>query len=272
MKLYIANVGVNTTHASKRKGGWKSPIFPNGTFEFIPIPEDKEDCRYTSNTYSTIKCCNNPELTLSNYIDEEEYHNYAVHNDPEFETYTYGDIMTPRASNLSKIKPNDVLLFLARLYKFKEDEGFTDNKGNFYFIGYFTIEKNKLFDNWKIDRYSKEFDKWKDNAHIIKFKNGRMEKFRILKGIPEKSFRFKKALKIDLKSDYKIVEYVFCGSYDKSKDIITPFNKNNKKRKEIKLSKFPSKTRSIQEYLDSGVQREKECMETLLEEIKKHCL
>jgi hypothetical protein len=272
MKLYIANVGVNTKDASKR--GIRSPIFPDKTFEFIPIKERQEDSEFTHNKYSTLKCYNNPELRLrlSHYIGNKKYSNYAVHNDPEFDTFTYGDICTPRASNLKDVKPNDIILFLARLYEYKKDKkgaGFTDNKGNFYFIGYFTIEKNKVFNNWKIDRYSEEFDKWKDNAHIIKFKNGRMEKFRILKGIPEKSFRFKKALKIDLKMDYKIVEYVFCGSYDKSNNSIIPFNK---KRKETKLSKFHSKTRSIQEYLDSRVPREKECMEKLLEEIKKHCL
>lgn len=260
MKLYIANVGVNTKDASKR--GIRSPIFPDKKFEFIPIKEHPEDSEFTHNKYSTLKCYNNPELRLSHYIENKKYSNYAVHNDPEFETFTYGDIYTPRASNLKYVKPNDILLFLARLYEYKKGAGFADNKGNFYFIGYFTIEKNKVFNNWKKDRCSEEFDKWEENADIIKFANGRMEKFRILKGIPEKSFRFKKALKID----YKIAGYIFCGSYDKSNDIIIP---SNKKRKETKLSKFHSKTRSIQEYLDRGDPTEKECIEKLLEEIKK---
>lgn len=274
MKLYIANVGVNKKHASE--GGIKSPVFPNGTFEFIPILEDKRDCRYTSNIYSTIKCYNNPKLTLSHYIGKEEYHNYAVHNDPEFETFTYGDIYTPRASNLKDVKPNDIILFLARLYEYKKDKkgaGFTDNKGNFYFIGYFTIEKNKEFNNWQIEIHSKEFDEWRKNADFIKFRNGRMESFRILKGIPEKSFRFKKALPVD----YKVVEIIYNGKYDK-KNCTFISNRDgktvlkNKNGNERKLSNFHSKTRSIQEHLDSGVPTEKECMEKLLEEIEKHCL
>ncbi|MCK4736118.1 MAG: hypothetical protein KAT65_26925 [Methanophagales archaeon] len=271
MKLYIANVGVNTTHASPKKGGCKSPIFPNGTFEFIPIPEDKRDCRYTSNTYSTIKCYNNPELTLtlSHYIDEEKYHNYAVHNDPEFKTYTYGDIMTPRASNLSEIEPNDVLLFLARLYKFKEGV-FTDN-GDLYFIGCFTIEENKIFDNWRIDIHSKELVKWRENAHFIKFEKGKMETFRILKGVSNRSCRFKSALRTDI----KVQELIYNREYDENKDIFIS-NKdneavNNKKEEEIKKSSFPSKTRTIQAHLNSEIPTESECIRKLLEEIKKRC-
>jgi len=271
MKLYIANVGVNTKDASKR--GIRSPIFPDKTFEFIPIKERQEDSEFTHNKYSTLKCYNNPELRLSHYIENKKYSNYAVHNDPEFETFTYGDIYTPRANNLKDVKPNDIILFLARLYEYKKGASFTDNKGNFYFIGYFTIEKNKVFNNWKKDRYSEEFDKWEENAHIIKFANGRMEKFRILKGIPEKSFRFKKALPVD----YKVVEIIYNGKYDK-KNCTFISNRDgktvlkNKNGNERKLSNFHSKTRSIQEHLDSGVPTEKECMEKLLEEIEKHCL
>jgi len=219
MKLYIANVGVNTKDASKR--GIKSPVFPDQTFEFIPIKECQEDSEFTYNIYrySTLICYNNPEFTLSHYI-AEKYSNYAVHNDPEFTTFTYGDIYTPRASNLKDVKQNDIILFLARLYEYKKGAGFTDNKGNFYFKGYY----------WEV-------------------------------------LSFQKALKID----YKIAEYVFCGSlsYDKSNKIIIPFNKN---KKEIKCATFHSKTRSIQSHLNTNDPTEKECWKKLLKEIKKHGL
>lgn len=267
MKLYIANVGVNTKNASE--SGIKSPVFPDQTFEFIPILEKRKDSKYSVAKYSTIKCYNNPKLTLSHYIGKEEYHNYAVHNDPEFETFTYGDISTPRASNLRKIKPNDVLLFLARLYKFKEGV-FTDN-GDLYFIGYFTIEENKIFDNWRIDIHSKELVKWRENAHFIKFEKGKMETFRILKGVSNKSCRFERALRIDI----KVQELIYNGEYDENKDIFIS-NKdneavNNKKEEEIKKSSFPSKTRTIQAHLNSEIPTESKCIRKLLEEIKKRC-
>ena len=38
MKLYVVNVGVNTADAGKR--GLRSPMFPDGTFEFVPIKEE----------------------------------------------------------------------------------------------------------------------------------------------------------------------------------------------------------------------------------------
>lgn len=265
MKLYIANVGVNTKHASEC--GIKSPVFPDQTFEFIPILEKREDSKYSVAKYSTIKCYNNPKLTPSHYIGKEEYHNYAVHNDPEFETFTYGDISTPRASNLRKIKPNDVLLFLARLYKFKEGV-FTDD-GDLYFIGCFTIKKNKLFDNWRIDMSSKE---WQKNAHFIKFEKGKMETFRILKGVSNKSCRFERALRIDI----KVQELIYNCKYDGNEDVFISNEDGevfrNKKKEVIKKSSFPSKTRSIQEFLDSKVPTKKECMEKLLAIIKNQCL
>ena len=234
MKLYIVNVGVNTKHASEC--GIKSPVFPDRTFEFIPILEKKEDSKYSVAKYSTIKCCNNPKWTLSHYIENKKYSNYAVHNDPEFGTCTYGDIYTPRASNLESVKPNDIILFLARLYMFKEGV-FTDN-GDLYFIGCFTIEKNKLFDNWRIDMYSEECKEWQNNAHFIKFKNGKMETFRILKGVSNKSCRFKRALRADI----NVQELIYNRKYDENKDVFISKEDGkvfkSKRGNEIKKSSF----------------------------------
>ena len=38
MRLYVVNVGVNTADAGER--GLRSPVFPDGTFEFVPIKEE----------------------------------------------------------------------------------------------------------------------------------------------------------------------------------------------------------------------------------------
>jgi hypothetical protein len=40
VKLYIANVGVNSADASRR--GLRSPIFQDGRFELVPIKEPDE--------------------------------------------------------------------------------------------------------------------------------------------------------------------------------------------------------------------------------------
>jgi hypothetical protein len=98
-RIFIINVGVNTRH-----GALKSPLFEDGSFEFIPIPEDKE-CKYCEllPRYCELKPYSNHNLLE---IIPKKYHNLRVHNDPEFDTFTYGDypIHFPRAANLKKIK------------------------------------------------------------------------------------------------------------------------------------------------------------------------
>jgi hypothetical protein len=42
-RVFIINVGVNASH-----GGLKSPIFEDGTFEFVPIPELRESKHYVT--------------------------------------------------------------------------------------------------------------------------------------------------------------------------------------------------------------------------------
>ena len=117
-RVFIINVGVNASH-----GGLKSPIFEDGTFEFVPIPELRESKHY----HSYPDCPLLPRYrdlpaysggTLAKYIPQK-YQNWKVHNDPEFKTFTYGDYPTtsPRAANLKKIKVGDYLFFLVRLTK-----------------------------------------------------------------------------------------------------------------------------------------------------------
>ncbi|MDI6839263.1 MAG: hypothetical protein QMD71_00135 [bacterium] len=145
MKLFIANVGVNTSHVSK---GLRSPIFSDKTFEFIPIPEEEERKKVLfSPRYCEIRCFNKPNLAISEYLCPERRSDIAHNdpefndpefNDPEFKSFTYGDIFSPRAANLKEIQPDDLLFFLARLWLYKD--GFT-NESDLYFIGYFTVEK-----------------------------------------------------------------------------------------------------------------------------------
>lgn len=72
-----------------------------------------------------------------NYIFTKKIHNYRVHNDPELETYTYGDLTTNiRSRNLLAIQKNDCLFFLAGLTPYRIGL-FLKSEGNFFLIGYF---------------------------------------------------------------------------------------------------------------------------------------
>lgn len=72
-KIFIANVGVNTNYENKY--GIKSPIFSNGTFEFIPIKESdkiKGEISHIDHVNLIPQDAQNfekkiPELNLSKY-------------------------------------------------------------------------------------------------------------------------------------------------------------------------------------------------------------
>lgn len=108
----IINVGANVSHGSLR-----SPLFSDRTFEFVPIPEGYVD---GLPRYSSFRCMSNRaagDFLPHSYLDQ------AMHNDPEFQTFTYGDSPeeNSRASNLKKLAKGDSLFFLARLVELNEE-------------------------------------------------------------------------------------------------------------------------------------------------------
>ena len=165
-KIYIANVGVNAHYKSKY--GLISPIFENGTFEFIPIKEYSKISGELILKYRDLKCFNSDE-ELTKYFPKnkrDELADFYVHNDPEFETFTYGDMIdpkNPRSSNLQNIEKGDFLFFIASLTRYLEGY-FLRDSATFYFIGYLevdklVIEEKDLLDN-KNDISNNAHYKW----------------------------------------------------------------------------------------------------------------
>lgn len=191
-RIFIINVGVNASH-----GKLQSPIFDDGTFEFIQIPE-----RTKSKHYQNYASCpllpryrDLPSFTgnhLLSYIPRS-FWNWRVHNDPEFEKFTYGDYPTlsPRAANLKKIRVGDYLYFLARLTRWKK-EGFSEEVG-FYLIGFFEIE-DILKEVTKKPPKSM-LEKFGSNPHVRRgLANPKLwDRFWVLKG-SSNSIRFKQAI------------------------------------------------------------------------------
>jgi hypothetical protein len=194
-RIFIINVGVNASH-----GKLQSPIFDDDTFEFVPIPEKTKSKHY----HNYVSCPLLPRYkdllsftgnSLLTYIPKSCW-NWRVHNDPEFNTFTYGDYPTlsPRAANLKKIGIKDYLFFLARLTRWKNGS-FTKEAG-FYLIGFFEIED-----------MLKEVTKRPSNATLKKFNNNPhvrrglsnpkfWDRFWVFKG-SHNSTRFKYAIPFD---------------------------------------------------------------------------
>ncbi len=101
-------------------GGIQGPLFTDGTFEFICIP----DGGARGQTYG--KMVGRGGRPLVNYFPEswrKEVVNWSVHHDPEFETFTYGDPTPPKRS-LRRLKPGDFLVFYCGLQQWDSENGF----------------------------------------------------------------------------------------------------------------------------------------------------
>jgi len=191
----IINVGVNASHGTLR-----SPIFYDKEFEFVPIPESGRRVSAARcpllPTYSTLRTFSGIETRR---FIPDSHRSKRVHNDPEFETYTYGDYpdQSPRASNLRKLREGDYLLFYARLVEYFGDK-FTQNAA-FYIIGIFEIEKifralDRAIDSHLLNRI-------KHNAHVKRalWKDRYWDGFWVFAGSAA-SIRFKRAIPIPIQT------------------------------------------------------------------------
>lgn len=111
MQAIAINVGANTVTP-----GFRAPVRPDGTFEYVPIPES-EPTRRPVPTYGDL------ELATPVPADQRDT---PVHLDPEFpeyptcKRYTYGDEHGVKASPLSRLEPGDYLFFYATLERTPE--------------------------------------------------------------------------------------------------------------------------------------------------------
>jgi hypothetical protein len=133
-RIYLANVGANASHR------FAGPIFADGTFEFLPIPEDRDLPGDHAVRYRDLTSYNEPGADLLRYVPERLWR-WPAHSDPEFETFTYGDncATSPRAAALKRMEWGDRLLFLARLERWA-DAGPTGEFG-FYLVGFLEIDE-----------------------------------------------------------------------------------------------------------------------------------
>ncbi len=149
MRVVLLRVGIDTG-----SGSALGPLFRDGSFEYVPIPDrfrgDGVDQRTYGNTagrYGT---------RLVDYFSpgrEQELSLQPIHFDPEFHTYTYGDPTRPKVS-LRSLEAGDLLVFYAGLRGYDHDRA-----ASLYVIGYFNVtcaglapefsrtELNRLFRN-----------------------------------------------------------------------------------------------------------------------------
>lgn len=112
--------------------GGLGPLFPDGTFEYVPIPDNPKKTSPRTVLFSQIQC------RLGGDIERfvpPKYRGGPAHLDPEFETFTYGDPTPNKRRQLLRLTRDDMLLFYAGLRPQQQRHG-----SRLYVIGYFTID------------------------------------------------------------------------------------------------------------------------------------
>jgi hypothetical protein len=150
VKVVLLRVGIDTGC-----GGIHSPLFRDGTFEFVPIPDSRG---LDERTYGNSK--GRAGRVFAEYFPErhqEKARLQAMHVDPEFESFTYGD-PTPPKRNLSRLKPGDLLVF----YSGMEGWGCVAPPA-LYLTGFFCVKLAGFAPEFSGDQLSTEFSQ---NFHV----------------------------------------------------------------------------------------------------------
>ncbi len=135
MRAIALNVGANTNEP-----GFRGPVYPDGTFEYIPIPESEP--AVDPPTYGD----------LASHLDTpipDDLRETPVHLDPEFpeypccERYTYGDEHGVKAGPLSELSAGDYVFFYATLTVEGSADWLPPRWGAFC-IGHFRLAQDAL--------------------------------------------------------------------------------------------------------------------------------
>lgn len=179
--IFIKNVGANTSHPKENQ----SLLFGNNTFEFFPILERRGYPDVT--TIGELKQFNNSGEVLTKLPRYSTLHTSdRVHNDPEFDNFTYGSGKPD--VGLDSLYINDFLFFIARLVP----ENIVDAK--FALIGFLEID----YVLSQIDDPMLNDPSFSNNEHIKRYHAYFTKGFTVYRG-SKNSRRFEKAVIVDRK-------------------------------------------------------------------------
>lgn len=159
-------------------GGIQGPLFEDGSFDFVCIPDNKG---VSVHTYGNTIGRNGTAHV--GYFPESRKRLMAkqtVHVDPEWETFTYGDPTTPKRS-LRNLQPGEFLVFYCGLQKWDADGGWDEeHRPALYLAGYFEValagmagdfDKKVLKAEFGMNfhvRYRTVFEKQKEDLVLVK--------------------------------------------------------------------------------------------------------
>ena len=132
-KAVLLRVGIDSG-----SGGIQGPLFKDGSFELICIPDKKG---VSVHKYGT--CLSRSGIPHSEFFPPSRRKKVAkqhVHLDPEFDTFTYGDPTPPKRS-LRTLEKGDHLIFYCGLQAW-DDANFRrlEPTPALYIVGYFVVD------------------------------------------------------------------------------------------------------------------------------------
>ena len=144
MTVVLAGVGADSTNL-----GTLAPLYDDGRFEYVPIPEKTRatdetatlgswELRASDDTAADLTTRIHPQPIgeADRTVTGEALASWPLHRDPNFEALTYGEHRTSGyVSRLRALEPGDVVGFYAGL---RRPDG---DRTHRYLIGYFTVDR-----------------------------------------------------------------------------------------------------------------------------------
>src|SRR5271157_2500258 len=167
MKVAMLRIGIDSG-----SGGIHGPLFLDGSFDYIPIPDGFGIDERTYGNTTSLK-----QRKLVEYFPGSRrvaMADRSIHFDPEFATFTYGDPTPPKAG-LRHLQEGDMLIFYCGL------EGWDiRSEPALYLMGYFEVlaagkpddfgdaETYRLFQNNFHVRHKRVFERQRAELVLVK--------------------------------------------------------------------------------------------------------
>ncbi len=178
MTVVFAGVGADDTNV-----GAHAPLYDDGRFEYVPIPEKTADTdetvtlgdrdfRYDDRTAAdlTDRIDPYPEDDDVPVVRDEAVADWPLHRDPNLEALTYGEHRAgfgAYVQRLRRLEPGDVVAFYTSLVP--ESGG----RKHRYLVGYFTVDRLDVLDpEDPPERRRRTLAAHPDNAHAKRATDG----------------------------------------------------------------------------------------------------
>lgn len=155
MQIVLVRVGIDMG-----SGGIHGPLLPDGSFEFIPIPDRFRGTGVDSRTYGNTHG-RHGRLFIEYFPSRKRSRlvNQPMHFDPEFETFTYGDPSRLK-SRMRNLRPGDLVAFYAGLQPGNRRVG----GPALYIVGYFEVAVAGRAGDFTTQQLQANFSK---NFHVL---------------------------------------------------------------------------------------------------------